>query len=422
MQLAEDGDRQASKLAALWHDIWLEAYSWLRYFFVYLLPRGLSYPFQFAIWNGFYTLLLVAVLAGNVGTGPVRDFLQALRFDLWSKLFGQNSGTALGALLTSLPGWFVFGGGILLVVWGAVVFFWARHQRRFFKSLRDAGIQIVRGPGRRMSFLNRLHRFVSTLGLGPTARILPTYVPRHEDPLLRHQVKDYQKNRPNLGLLITSIATAGKTRTAMELIADANPVLVFVWPREVRAGGITSSDWNGSAILFADDVALPVVEGGVALPSAMLPLLQGSPKIVMIGTIRRNLLPEDRRSLEVVELSEMEPGRLRQLAEVVAVAEKKMQGSKATADGVMRRYNGHPGGLVAGLDAMRTIYQQLNDDQRAALRGVKLLRALGIQDLSTERVREAAEVITARHYDPTAFHDILDRLTKAGLISWAGRG
>lgn len=118
MQLAEDGDRQASKLAALWHDIWLEAYSWLRYFFVYLLPRGLSYPFQFAIWNGFYTLLLVAVLAGNVGTGPVRDFLQALRFDLWSKLFGQNSGTALGALLTSLPGWFVFGGGILLVVWG----------------------------------------------------------------------------------------------------------------------------------------------------------------------------------------------------------------------------------------------------------------------------------------------------------------
>jgi hypothetical protein len=239
---------------------------------------------------------------------------------------------------------------------------------------------------------------------------------------LRQRIKEYRKVRPNFGILITGIATAGKTRTAMELIADANPSLVFIWPRDLKAIELNALAWSGSAILLADNLTLPTVSGDVPLPSSMLQLLQQSPKVIMVGTIRRNLLPEDLRGLEPVELTELEQASLHELAEYVAGAEGEKQGSNASAESILRRYNGHPAGLVAGLDAMRDIYHELDEDQRAALRGIKLLRTLGIQNLSVERVREATEVITSKQYEPIAFYDLLDELSETGLVSWAISG
>jgi tetratricopeptide (TPR) repeat protein len=152
----------------------------------------------------------------------------------------------------------------------------------------------------------------------------------------------------------------------------------------------------------------------------MLQLLQHCSRLVLVGTIRRTLLPEDLRGLEAIELSEIQPNEpaLHELAQFVESAESSVQGVRTAAENVMQRYNGHPAGLVAGVDAMRGIYKQLEADQRSILRAAKLLRTLGIQDLSVVRIRETAELISEKQYPEAGFHDQLEELNETGLINW----
>jgi hypothetical protein len=221
-----------SGITQAWHDLWSELYSWSRWFYLYLLPSWLSFPFQFSAVRILYALALLALVLVYIPIGPFRFFIQESMVDLWKKLIGENSASALSTLLQSFPAGWVLLSLIILVVWGLIVVFWAWKQHRFFKLVQEAGIKIVPGPGRRSSFFDRLQKTgVSGLGLGPTARLLPIYVTRKEDALLRKRISAYKKERLNFGILITGIATSGKTRTAMELIADVTPTLVFVWPR-----------------------------------------------------------------------------------------------------------------------------------------------------------------------------------------------
>jgi tetratricopeptide (TPR) repeat protein/predicted transcriptional regulator with HTH domain len=422
MRTIREGNQ--SKITQAWQDLLSELYSWLRWFYVYLLPSWLSFPFQFSAVRILYALALLALVLVYIPIGPFRFFIQESMVDLWKKLVGENSANALSTLLQSFPVGWVLLSLVILVLWGLIVTFWGWKQYRFFKLVQETGIKIVRGPGRRSSFFDRLQKAgISALGLGPTARLLPIYVTRKEDAVLKERISAYKKERLNFGILITGIATSGKTRTAMELIADVTPALVFVWPRALSIStGLNVPAWNGSAILFTDNITLSVGGGDVPLSAPMLQLLQDCSRLVLVGTIRRTLLSEDLRGLESIELSEIQPSEpaLHELAQFVESAESSVQGARTGAEKVMQRYNGHPAGLVAGVDAMRGIYKQLEADQRSFLRAAKLLRTLGIQDLSVVRIRETAELINEKQFPEAGFHDQLEELKETGLINWVG--
>jgi hypothetical protein len=139
-----------------------------------------------------------------------------------------------------------------------------------------------------------------------------------------------------------------------------------------------------------------------------------------VGTIRRSLLTKDLRGLEAIELTEIDPENpgLRQLAQYVASAETQIPKSIVDTASIMHRYNGHPAGLVAGIDTMRDIYDELDTDQRAILRAAKLLRKMGVQRLSIERIQEVAQFISEKQYSQSSFHDLLEHLVETGLVTW----
>jgi tetratricopeptide (TPR) repeat protein len=122
------------------------------------------------------------------------------------------------------------------------------------------------------------------------------------------------------------------------------------------------------------------------------------------------------RELKTTALSEIarEDPRLRELARSVADAEPVDEGGPISAERIMERYNGHPGGLVAGPEAMGRVYEGLNDDQRTILRAAKVLKWLGVRELNSERLAEAAKLIARKR---RRLEPVLDELRKIGFVA-----
>src|SRR5574341_2506954 len=92
-------ERIPGKISETWRDLVSELYSWSRWFLVYLLPKGLSYPFQYTAGKIIYSLALAALILVYIPAGPFRSFVQDSMVDLWKKLVGENSADALPPLL-----------------------------------------------------------------------------------------------------------------------------------------------------------------------------------------------------------------------------------------------------------------------------------------------------------------------------------
>jgi len=400
-------------------DLLAEIYSWLRWIYHKNLPSWLSAPFRFPIINILYILAITALILFYLPSGVWPDLIRQVLHDIWVKNVGEGSVPALTALLAGFQthwGLPVIG---VLFAWGLIAWRWAWPRQNFYKTLEDAGVVVLRGPGERLLFLNRLFEHgVGGLGRGPSARILPTYIPRDEDTYLRQRMRALRHHRRDLGVFVTGPASSGKTRTAMELIAALRPALVLVWPR----GGETSSwqrlpTWRIQAIIIADNLGRAASGGDVPLPASLVQLLQQCPRLLLVGTIRKDMLTKDLRGLEAVELIEMDKAHLQVLANEVAKAESISRGHQVDASEILHRYNGHPAGLVVGLDAMREIYNKLEPGPRAFLQAARLLWLMGVRSLTLERLWESVELINRMGRLPGVRQELLERLTDPGLIT-----
>jgi tetratricopeptide (TPR) repeat protein len=400
-----------------------EAYSWLRWIWHYHAPLWISWPFDSALIRAIYFLTLIALFTPFIPYAPLQDFLGQAVFDLWKKSIGETSSVGLDKLIASIRSEWILPLLVILVAWGMLVLLWARPRQQFYKGIRETGIIALRGPGERLAFLNRLRKeAISGIGLGPAAKLLATYIPRKEDSLLRERMHSLQSTGDGFGLLITGQPIAGKTRTAMELIFSLHPSIVLVWPRGIETKSLTTfNKWRDSAIVFADNLTLSQTGGDIPLPATLLRLLQDCPHLLLVGTIRKEYLPEDHRGLEAIELSsgDVLPDQppMQALAEELAVVETANRKILIEKEEILRRYNGHPAGLVAGLNAMRELYEELEAEPRSVLQAARLIWEMGIRELTNERVWEAASLIGGTEFASTKQQMLVKQLIREGFIS-----
>ena len=405
-----------------------EASSWLRWIWHYHIPVWIGWPFGYALFRVIYFLALIALLTPVIPYVPLQDFLGQAVFDLWKKNIGETSSVGLEKIIVNIRNEWILPILTILVVWGLLVWLWASPRQQFYKAIRNAGIIVLRGPGERLSFLNRLRKeAISGIGLGPAAKILATYIPRKEDALLREcmhnlQSKSQQTTRGEFGVLITGQPIAGKTRTAMELIFNLNPPIVLVWPHGIEIKRlITFNKWQKSSIVFADNLTLSQTGGENPLHVTLLRLLQDCPHLLLVGTIRKERLPEDHRGLEAIELfgNDILPDqpRMQDLAQELAAVETIKRKTLIEKEEILRRYNGHPAGLVAGLNAMRELYEELEEEPRSVLQAARILWEMGIRKLTMERVWDASYLIGGTEFASTKQQMLMDLLKREGFIS-----
>jgi tetratricopeptide (TPR) repeat protein len=288
---------------------------------------------------------------------------------------------------------------------------WAVPRARFWEEMEARGIRVV-WDGEARDFRERLDEAMEfRLGRGPTGRLLHAYVPRPEEEetlrFLRERVWGPEKQA--FGVVIAGPPVAGKTRTAIELVIRLNPPFVLVWPRGRKEG---PSSFPGGvalpvprAVVLADDLPLRPGGEGSSLPEELTALLSACPGLALIATARRDRIPPDVRGVRVVTLQEMSwDPCLEQLAQEVAQAE-----GRPLAE-VKRRFTGHPGSLVAGLDRFRQRYDQLHEEMgralgvqesarrdrlgeigRRFLQAARALWDLGVRTLTLERVWAVVE-------------------------------
>jgi tetratricopeptide (TPR) repeat protein len=210
-------------------------------------------------------------------------------------------------------------------------------------------------------------------------------------------------------VVVAGPPVAGKTRTAIELVIRLNPPFVLVWPRGRKEG---PSSFPGGvalpvprAVVLADDLPLRPGGEGSSLPEELTALLSACPGLALIATARRDRIPPDVRGVRVVALQGIGwDERLEQLAREVAREE-----GRPLAE-VRRRFTGHPGSLVAGLDRFRQRYDQLHEEMgralgvqesarrdrlgeigRRFLQAARALWDLGVRTLSLERIWAVVE-------------------------------
>jgi tetratricopeptide (TPR) repeat protein len=418
----KEGDKMSNRFGQWWKNFLAESYSRLRWIFQFALPRGIVWPFRKPFFDIIYSLSLAALVLFYIPVSPVRNFIEKAMLDFWKNYVGEGSAAELGNVIGLFHSEWVLPILLVLIVWGLIAWLWARPRQQFFDEIREAGIIVLRGPGERSAFLNRIQREgISGLGLGPTAKLLQTYIPQKEDPILREKIRAIQQSKGTLsGLLITGKATSGKTRTAMELISGLRPSLVFIWRQGLEGKDLSNlHKWMGSGIIFADNLLLKSTGGENPLPDMLSRLLGQCPGLQLVGTIRKERLPEDRRGLEFVELGEIEQDYpyLIALAEEVALAESAKKRIRISKEEILHRFNGHPGGLVAGVDAMRDLYRELELESQAVLQAARLLWEMGIQDLLLERVWETAKLINGSEFAPVKQKIILENLKNEGFIN-----
>lgn len=278
----------------------------------------------------------------------------------------------------------------------------------------------MRGPGKRFPFLKRLKKEgLSALGLGPTAELQDIYITCDEDQILREKIFSLHKNRANLGVIITGPATSGKTRVAMELISNTWSSLVFIWPGTLESRSWSNiPKWKGPAIIVADNVVLSQKKGEIPLSANLQEFLVQCQNTILIGTIRKSLLPEEHKMLEIVELRKIGQEKLWNFAVALAKIETKKTNENVDAENIISRYNGYPASLVAGLDAMRETYRGLTLESRSMLQASRTLWEMGIRTLTTERVWEVTDLLNGIDIVKSCQNDIINVLLNHGFISF----
>lgn len=236
----------------------------------------------------------------------------------------------------------------VITIIGAVMVLWwlgslyAASRARFWEEIERRGFRVLFPSGHREDLLEEAAK-IFPLGLGPTGKLLPFYVKRKEEDEIRKQLMQGQH------VIIAAPPAAGKTRAMLEIAANLDPPFILIWTRDVSQtqapfpGGILlPAPW---ALLLVDDLAPR--PGEEPWPDPLPSLRYHCPGLWILATVRSDRLPPDLRGARVVNLKEMPLDDLQELVQRVAEAEGRSPSE------IQRRYNGHPGSLVAGLEAMR---------------------------------------------------------------------
>ncbi|MEN3010001.1 MAG: hypothetical protein ABDI20_03310 [Candidatus Bipolaricaulaceae bacterium] len=266
---------------------------------------------------------------------------------------------------------------------------------------------------------------VLLLGLGPTGRLLPTYIPRPEEEEIRRYLEDKQY----WAVIITGPPVAGKTRTMIEVTVNLAPHLILIWDRNVASTPMPSDIKlpTRKVVLLVDDLTIRPEEN--SLPEPITSLRLRCPNLSVLGTARSERLPQDVRKARIVRLTEVPQDKLFGLAHAVAKAEGR------TLQDILRRYNGHPGALVAGLDAMRQRFDNLAEELaalgmdrparraelgRAFLESSRLLWEMGVRTLSLERVWTVVQKVFHENPEAMEREEVPVVLAKLQFLRLAG--
>ena len=352
------------------------------------------------------------------------DFQNTLLEALASDLNRKETWLALQALLKTLSAEYTQALLALLLAYGLLALY-LEPRRCFWVALEGiSSAKVVRGGGPRVAFLKRLVREGGiAIGLGPTAELDPFYTPRDEDGSLRQEARSCRK-KGQKGLLIVGDPVAGKTRTALELVADLKPPYVIVWRSPIAEKDLEAAQRlprrGGRAAILADDLLLSFEGVHPRLPRPLEMVLERGPRMVLVATARQERAPGDAPGLVRFTLKPVQRPELEALVERVATREK------IASSRVWRRYAGHPGGLVAGLERMRELFDHLpkpeclgEDRGRVAqriLQAARLLWETGVRTLTLKRLRLTA-VALGPLPEGVDHGEVLRHLAKLGFLT-----
>ena len=391
----------------------------LRWFWFYTLPMKLAAPFQSKIFLTAY-ITLMAIL-GLVFLTPQPklwgEFLRNLLYDQWTRIAGEKSADQGIKWITSFSSDLILTALLILFGIGMFAILWAEPRRRFFSQVEKiALLKLVPVAGMRIDFLNKIYPMTG-LARGPTGKIQPYYFPFREYPGLLEKARQLRTDRANKGLLICGPPNAGKTRTALELIFDLNPPFVVVWPRELMVNEApVLPEYKGFFVILADDLSLGASPQKSELPAYLDYLIQRCPQAVLIATSRQSLLPEDIRTLIIVPLETTEIEDWVPLAHRIAL-EESSSGRQVPVKEVLDRFNGYPGSLVAGVQAMQAEYARLDQEAQAFLQVIPVLWDLGIRRLTIQRLWESCQDLFGRLADAIQQEFMLKQLEKKGFFT-----
>ncbi|MBN2044696.1 MAG: tetratricopeptide repeat protein, partial [Anaerolineales bacterium] len=388
-------------------------YSYILWAFHYWIPMGLSWLFKYPLFHWIYGAALLTALPALV---PRNSKFAQITNALLADFQEENTFKTLYTLLTS---WLVNNSAVwiaaALLLWLGLQLLWAGKRRKFFEALKKAGLKVVRGRGDHLELFRRIRQEGGVaIGVGLTGDLIRYYLSRQEEEPIHQSFRQQKLPFTQRSFLITAPPWAGKTRTALELIAAFRPPMVIVWPAaKVDTTALFElPKLRCKMAVLADDVSIQRESGKSALPHGLSQMIRDCPGARLFATRRRVDLPQELPDINRVVLETIPEDELTGLAREVSKAE----GVSETE--VLSRYNGHPGGLIAAVEAMRDRFGKLDRLAQMILWAEKTLYGLGVRGMKIDRLRCVIEGVWDEKSSDGEYASSLKMITRQGFATY----
>lgn len=391
---------------------YLEFLSHVRWFWRYWLPRILSWPFSFKAFPPI-VLSLIALSFFALFTNQSSISLQIMHTveQVVSSSFGDEA-LRLMQYISSIQL------GLLLLSWYLINQFYTSPLNHFFLAVERAGLVLIRPGGDRLSFLKRMcQNGRVTLGLGEFKQVLPIYISRTEEAEVIDYLFGKGSSQVSKAVLLVAPSSAGKTRTALEILHKLNPNFVIIWQpgNEITQDTFSSlSYFPRKLAILADDVLINKGQDKPALSNSLTNLLHKS-AAWLVATKRMENAPLELSGLKRIALSQIPEHLLAGFFKDVSALENK------PIEEVRNRYAGHPGNVIANFDAMKAHWRELYPQLRRVLQAEKYLFLLGVKDITVERLKDAMLDLDGDYRELQDLDSWLELLVEKGFLTLTSR-